>query len=311
MLNMNSVDLAEHSSQCEPSCSIQALASCKGFRPGWMFAFIPSYRSAAPSSWTTHIHRGESRSKRTLTRLVYKGVSHSRLRAVPVPAAFMMRWLLLTKRLWRMVNPWGMRSTGGSGKTVGEALTPSRAARAMSKKSAGLLLFREVAGHLQVLLVHPGGPFWAKKDEGAWSIPKGEFEEDEDPLAAAKREFEEETGFAPTGEVIPLEPLRQPSGKLVYAWAMRGNFDPAQLKSNTFSMEWPPKSGRQQEFPEIDRAAWHSVEAARHKILKGQVAFLLQLQEKLGARREPAEEGRREAGSNEPSRQQSLFDGGR
>ena len=156
----------------------------------------------------------------------------------------------------------------------------------MSKKSAGLLLFREVSGHLEVLLVHPGGPFWAKKDEGAWSIPKGEFEDDEEPLTAAKREFEEETGLTPPDvEVIPLEPLRQPSGKLVYAWAMKHDFDPAGLKSNTFSMEWPPKSGRYQEFPEIDRAAWFTIKEASHKILKGQAPFLDQLRQKLKARR--------------------------
>jgi len=156
----------------------------------------------------------------------------------------------------------------------------------MSKKSAGLLLFREVSGHLEVLLVHPGGPFWTKKDEAAWSIPKGEFEDDEEPLAAAKREFAEETGFIlPDGEVIPLEPLRQPSGKLVYAWAMNHDFDPAGLKSNTFSLEWPPKSGRNQDFPEIDRAQWFTIEAASHKILKGQAPFLDQLQQKLKGRR--------------------------
>jgi predicted NUDIX family NTP pyrophosphohydrolase len=152
----------------------------------------------------------------------------------------------------------------------------------MSKKSAGLLLFREVSGHLEVLLVHPGGPLWAKKDEGTWSIPKGEFEDNEDPLAAAKREFEEETGFTVDGEMISLEHLRQPSGKLVYAWAIRGDVDPSQLKSDTFSMEWPPKSGRYQEFPEVDRAAWFAIDEATRKILKGQAAFLDQLQEKLG-----------------------------
>lgn len=152
----------------------------------------------------------------------------------------------------------------------------------MPKKSAGLLLFREVSGRLEVLLVHPGGPFWAKKDEGAWSIPKGEFEEDEHPLAAANREFEEETGFTPDGEKIPLEPLRQPGGKLVYAWAVKCDVDPAGLKSNTFSMEWPPKSGRYQEFPEIDRAVWFTIEEASRKILKGQAAFLVQLQQKIG-----------------------------
>lgn len=156
----------------------------------------------------------------------------------------------------------------------------------MSKKSAGLLLFRKVSGHLEVLLVHPGGPFWAKKDEGAWSIPKGELEEDEEPLAASKREFEEETGLKPPDvEVIPLEPLRQPSGKLVYAWAVKHDFDPAGLKSNTFSMEWPPKSGRYQEFPEIDRAEWFSIKEASQKILKGQAPFLDQLQQKLKDRR--------------------------
>ena len=138
----------------------------------------------------------------------------------------------------------------------------------MSKQSAGLLLFREVSGHLEVLLVHPGGPLWAKKDEGAWSIPKGEFEE--------------ETGFTVDGEMISLEPLRQPSGKLVYAWAIKRDLDPSQLKSNTFSMEWPPKSEKYQEFPEIDRAAWFAIEEATRKILKGQAAFLDQLQEKLG-----------------------------
>lgn len=142
------------------------------------------------------------------------------------------------------------------------------------------MLFRETLSHLEVLLVHPGGPFWAKKDAGSWSIPKGEFEENEDPLTAAVREFEEETGFAVAGSPIPLEPLRQPSGKVVYAWAMKEDLDPVRLKSNTFSMEWPPKSGRQQGFPEIDRAEWFTIELAMQKILKGQAGFLAQLQEK-------------------------------
>ncbi|MBI3015298.1 MAG: NUDIX domain-containing protein [Candidatus Tectomicrobia bacterium] len=155
----------------------------------------------------------------------------------------------------------------------------------MAKKSAGLLLFRERSGHFEVLLVHPGGPFWAKKDEGAWSIPKGEFEDGEDPLTAARREFEEETGFMAAGDVIPLEPLRQPGGKVVYAWAMRRNLDPAGLKSNTFSMEWPPRSGKQQEFPEIDRAAWFPIEIAAGKIVKGQAGFLAELEAKLGSGR--------------------------
>ena len=154
----------------------------------------------------------------------------------------------------------------------------------MPKKSAGLLLFREISGHLEVLLVHPGGPFWATKDEGAWSIPKGEIENDEDPLVAAKREFAEETGLKlPDIQVIPLEPLRQPSGKIVYAWAVKHDFDPTGFKSNTFSMEWPPKSGRYRDFPEIDRAEWFSINEARHKILKGQAPFLDQLLQKLKA----------------------------
>jgi predicted NUDIX family NTP pyrophosphohydrolase len=178
----------------------------------------------------------------------------------------------------------------------------------MSKKSAGFLLFRAVSDRLEVLLVHPGGPFWAKKDEGAWSIPKGEFEDNEDPLAAAKREFEEETGFTPDGEMIPLERLRQPSGKLVYAWAMKSDLDPTGLKSNTVSMEWPRKSGRDQEFPEIDRAAWFSIEEAGHKILKGQAAFLAQLQEKLGGPRRFAEQDGSATSRNDPGQQPSLFD---
>jgi predicted NUDIX family NTP pyrophosphohydrolase len=150
------------------------------------------------------------------------------------------------------------------------------------KKSAGLLLFREGAGRLEVLLVHPGGPFWAKKDAGAWSIPKGGIEETEDPLDAARREFEEETGTRPTGEAIPLEPRRQPAGKLVYAWAMRGDLDPAAVTSTTFSMEWPPRSGRRQEFPEADRAAWFTLDEARAKILRGQAPFLDDLRRLLG-----------------------------
>ena len=147
----------------------------------------------------------------------------------------------------------------------------------MAKRSAGLLLFRESAAGLEVLLVHPGGPFWAKKDDGAWSIPKGEFKDDEEALTAAKREFQEEMGTLPDGEFIALEPLRQPGGKLVLAWALQADFDTAQLKSNMFSMEWPPKSGRQQEFPEVDRAGWFPIETARMKILKGQAGLLDQL----------------------------------
>ena len=132
-----------------------------------------------------------------------------------------------------------------------------------------------------MFLVHPGGPFWAKKDLGAWSLPKGELDEGEDPLKAAIREFEEETGFAIDGEFRPLRPLRQPSGKTVVAWAVEGDCDPAELRSNTFTMEWPPKSGKQREFPEVDRAAWFSIEEARKRIIAGQAPFLNELQEAL------------------------------
>jgi predicted NUDIX family NTP pyrophosphohydrolase len=122
-----------------------------------------------------------------------------------------------------------------------------------------------------------GGPFWAKKDEGAWSIPKGEISDGEDPLSAARRELEEETGARPSGEFLPLDPVRQASGKVVYVWAVEGDFDPNALRSNTFSMEWPPRSGRRQEFPEVDRAEWFSIEKARRKIVKGQIPLLDQL----------------------------------
>jgi len=155
----------------------------------------------------------------------------------------------------------------------------------MPKQSAGLLLFRERAGRLEVLLVHPGGPFWAKKDVGAWSLPKGEFEAGEDPLIAARREFEEETGFPPpSGDLVPLEPLRQPGGKTVHAWAVRGFLDAAAIRSNTFTMEWPPRSGRRQAFPEIDRAAWFPLAEARRRILKGQAGFLDALEKLPGLR---------------------------
>jgi predicted NUDIX family NTP pyrophosphohydrolase len=147
----------------------------------------------------------------------------------------------------------------------------------MSKKSAGLLLFRKSSKGLEVFLVHPGGPFWANKDEGSWSIPKGEFNEEEEPLAAAIREFKEETGFTPCGNSISLEPIKQPSGKIVFAWAMECDIDPEKLKSNIFSLEWPPKSGKIQEFPEVDRGGWFTLESAGKKILKGQAGFLEQL----------------------------------
>ena len=145
--------------------------------------------------------------------------------------------------------------------------------------SAGLLLYRNNRpGALEVLLVHPGGPFWARKDEGSWSIPKGEFEAGADALEAARREFLEETGSRIEGAFVALTPLRQPSGKLVYAWAVEGDLDTSSIRSNTFSIEWPPRSGRQQEFPEIDRAAWFDIAAARRKILAGQRGFLDELE---------------------------------
>jgi predicted NUDIX family NTP pyrophosphohydrolase len=144
----------------------------------------------------------------------------------------------------------------------------------MAKQSAGLLLYRWRAGELEVLLVHPGGPFWAKKDDGAWSIPKGEIDEGEDPFVAARREVAEEVGAAPDGRFIPLEPVRQAGGKVVYAWAIEADVDPATMTSNTFQMEWPPRSGRRQTFPEVDRAAWFTIAHARSKILRGQLPLL-------------------------------------
>ena len=143
----------------------------------------------------------------------------------------------------------------------------------MPKKSAGLLVYREAANGsgIEVLLVHPGGPFWRNKDEGAWTIPKGEFDDGEEPLEAAKREFNEELGSVPpVGEYFPLNPIKQKNHKTVHAWAVKGDFDPATLKSNTFSCEWPPKSGRMQEFPEVDRAQWFAPDKAKRKIILAQ-----------------------------------------
>jgi len=148
----------------------------------------------------------------------------------------------------------------------------------MPKISAGLLLYRKTGGALEVFLVHPGGPFWARKDEGAWSVPKGEFDKGEDALDAAQREFQEETGMAAKGEFHPLKSLRQSGGKMVYAWAVQFDLDAAAVRSNTFSMEWPPRSGKTQEFPEIDRAGWFRIDEARRKILKSQLDLLEQLE---------------------------------
>jgi len=152
-------------------------------------------------------------------------------------------------------------------------------------KSAGLLLYRVRDGETEVLLGHMGGPFWARKDERAWSIPKGEYGDDEDALAAARREFAEETGSAPPeGEALALGEVRQSGGKRVVAWALEGDLDPATVRSNTFVMEWPPRSGRQQEFPEIDRAEWFGLGSARSKVVKGQVPLLDALEQKLSLR---------------------------
>jgi predicted NUDIX family NTP pyrophosphohydrolase len=150
------------------------------------------------------------------------------------------------------------------------------------KRSAGILLYRIVGDNLEVFLVHPGGPYWEKKDDGSWSIPKGEFEAGEDPLEAAKREFQEETCFGVDGNFIELMPLKQPSGKVVYAWAVEGNIDAASIKSNMFSMEWPPRSGKEQSFPEVDKGGWFNILQAWEKLLKGQIGFLEELQKKLG-----------------------------
>jgi len=147
----------------------------------------------------------------------------------------------------------------------------------MPRRSAGLLVFRRRTRQLEVLLVHPGGPFWAKKDDRAWSIPKGEIADDEDALDAARRETREETGARPDGPFVPLTPVRQAGGKIVHAWAVEGDFETAALSSNTFQMEWPPRSGRQQTFPEVDRAAWFTLDVARRKILKGQLPLLDEL----------------------------------
>jgi predicted NUDIX family NTP pyrophosphohydrolase len=147
----------------------------------------------------------------------------------------------------------------------------------MPQKSAGLLLYRRRDGALEVLLVHPGGPFWAKKDEGAWTIPKGEIEPGEDPLAAAQREFREETGQSVAGEFHALGECRQAGGKIVLAWAIAAEFDEAAIRSNEFEMEWPPRSGRRRSFPEIDRAQWFALDEARRRINKGQVKLLDEL----------------------------------
>jgi predicted NUDIX family NTP pyrophosphohydrolase len=153
----------------------------------------------------------------------------------------------------------------------------------MAKNSAGILMFGRCTPEPEFLLVHPGGPFWAKKDDGAWSIPKGLFESDEDPLAAAQREFEEETGFRAEGAFLDLGRFKQPGGKTVWAWTVEGDCDLASFRSNLFTMEWPPKSGRQMQFPEADRAGWFAASQALRKVTRGQVPIIAAARERLAA----------------------------
>src|SRR5687768_6370115 len=153
----------------------------------------------------------------------------------------------------------------------------------MKKKSAGILLFRFKNNSLQVLLAHPGGPFWAKKDLQSWSIPKGEFDDDEEPLAAALRELEEETGIKAEGDFFEFTPVKQKSGKVVYAWAVQQDADTSTVKSNVFEMEWPPKSGKMQSFPEVDKMEWFDMAEAEQKIIQGQKPILDELQLLVGS----------------------------
>jgi len=151
----------------------------------------------------------------------------------------------------------------------------------MTVHSGGILLFRRPDGRLEVMLVHPGGPYWENKDEGVWSIPKGLFEENEAPLEAARREFAEETGFEAEGDFIGLGELVQPSKKIVHAWALEDDLDTTRIRSNTFTLEWPPNSGRFEDYPEIDRGQWFDIAEARRKITKGQLEFINRLIEQL------------------------------
>jgi predicted NUDIX family NTP pyrophosphohydrolase len=151
----------------------------------------------------------------------------------------------------------------------------------MPKRSAGLLMYRGSNGSLEVFLIHPGGPYWAKKDKGAWAVPKGEYDKEEDPLAAAVREFREETGFTVAGEFIPLGSIRQNSGKIVAVWAVEGDCDPAHLVSNRCQIEWPPRSGRLMEIPEVDQGRWFTIPEARESIRRDQEPLLNRLLESL------------------------------
>ena len=149
----------------------------------------------------------------------------------------------------------------------------------MKKRSAGFIMYRLRSSGIEVFLVHMGGPFWQNKDDGAWSIPKGEFEPDENALEVARREFKEETGYVAEGDFIPLKDRKQPSGKVISAWAFEGDCDASRITSNTFEMEWPKNSGQIRAFPEVDRASWFSIEVAKEKILKGQRPFFDELKD--------------------------------
>lgn len=182
----------------------------------------------------------------------------------------------------------------------------------MAKKSAGFVMYRFMDSKLEVFLVHPGGPYWAKKDEGSWSIPKGEYTDDEEPFEVAKREFKEETGYEADGNFIPLSPIKQPSRKLITAWAFEGDCDARKIKSNMFKIDWPPRSGKQAEFPEVDRAEWFSITTAKRKLLKGHVGFIDQLCEML--KYDPNKEAELDSNGNndrdipQKTIQQTLFD---
>jgi predicted NUDIX family NTP pyrophosphohydrolase len=152
----------------------------------------------------------------------------------------------------------------------------------MAPQSAGILVYRRTMGIVQFLLAHPGGPFWSKKDEGSWSIPKGLYQERETAIDAARRELQEEIGLTITGALVELGKFKQPSGKVISAWAAESDFDVAELRSNSFSLEWPLKSGRQMEFPEVDRAGWFSLTEAAAKITRGQLPILMRLATELG-----------------------------
>jgi predicted NUDIX family NTP pyrophosphohydrolase len=167
---------------------------------------------------------------------------------------------------------------------ISAGLSPASETRSTRPRSAGILLHRGEPAGLEVLLVHPGGPIWAKRDLGAWSIPKGEHGTEEDPLAAARREFEEELGQPPPGgDAVDLGEVRQKSGKRVHAWALEGDLDPSAISSNSFTMQWPPRSGTVREFPEVDRAQWFSIEQARAKINPAQGELLDRLLARLAS----------------------------